>query len=452
MPYEIRKQGSKFCVFGKDDGENKGCSDTRAMAIKHMRAMYANEKSLIGSKAWHPDASYLNEYISYLDTLIRSAQYSFMYTDEADDKHEELALFSERLIDFASESMDQLVSWRNQWYGTADSLKEASIAEKVVAGVKDLLGLTDREPQAMTLTKEASGRTRVLLRVSNMYKDRHGEIITEAAHKEYEAYVAESKEYPEFWLWHTPGSKWGQADLVSFDDGFLTMSGLVDEGKEPWIEALARQTKDLGVSHGFKYIKLGEDTIDWYRSFEASPLPREHAANTWTGMMLAKEWEMGLAERQKKFFQSVGVPDSVIQDWDTGSKDIAAELRKAGIEYKEVEPAPEPAPALAPAPKPDEQTTAAAAAAQPASQQDSEIKALLTDISNRLTGLETKQKELEERSKDSVASTMAAAIAPGAPAGFVASKQGEPPSDGQASDVRKMEEEGLVAFITGGGR
>lgn len=433
MPYQIRKKDNKWCVYNKDTGEDKGCSDTRAMATKHMRALYANA----GEKDYHPDVDYLNSYISYCNMLIESAQRTFMYSN---DEHEELASFSERLIDDMSGYLDQLVTWRNEWYGTQESLKETSIASKVLDGLKGMLGLSETKlPQTMTLTKQADGRTRVMLRVSNIYKDRHGEIITTAAHKEYEAYVEESKEYPEFWLWHTPGSRWGKADLVSFDDGFLTMSGLVDQGKEYIAEGLAARQGDLGVSHGFKYIKLGEDTIDWYRSFEASPLPREHAANTWTGMMLAKEWEMGLAERQKKFFTTVGVPENVIAEWDSGSKDLAAQLKEMGIEYKEVEP-------VVPTVATETPTTQAPAVESQAAGTEQAVLAELKKLNERFDAVEAKQKDLEQTVKDSVAQTMAASIIPGATGGFVASKQGEKPTEEES----KTSDAWLAELIIGG--
>src|SRR3972149_9631715 len=45
MPYEIRKEGSKWCVYNKDTGKSTGCSTSEKMAKKHLAALYANEKS-----------------------------------------------------------------------------------------------------------------------------------------------------------------------------------------------------------------------------------------------------------------------------------------------------------------------------------------------------------------------------------------------------------------------
>jgi hypothetical protein len=440
VPYNMKKQGSKWCVFNKDTGENKGCSDTRAMAVKHMRALYANAGDK--SKDYHPDAGYINSYIDYCNHLIETAQYSFQYNEP---EHEELATFSERLIDDLSGYLEQLNTWRNDWYGSPDSFKEDNLVDKAVDKIKSLFGLSEpASMQSLTLTKQADGRTRVLLRVSNIFKDRHGEIITEAAHKEYEAYVNESKAYPEFWLWHTPGSRWGQADLVSYDDGFLTMSGLVDQGKEYIAEALVAQGEKVGVSHGFKALSIqGKGYIDWYRTFEASPLPLDQAANVWTGMMLAKEWEMGLADKQKKFFETIGIPETIVQGWDSDSKQLSQKLKDSGIEFKDMESLfkdtepPEPAPQPQPEPP----------APQPEPSSDP-VLAELKKLNERFDGLESKQKELESKVKDSVADTIAAAVIPGAPASYVASKQGEAPSDSESQANKQWEEE-LISLILG---
>lgn len=43
MPYEVRKNHKKYCVFNTVTNDNKGCSPTRAKALAHMRALYAVE-------------------------------------------------------------------------------------------------------------------------------------------------------------------------------------------------------------------------------------------------------------------------------------------------------------------------------------------------------------------------------------------------------------------------
>ena len=44
MPYEIRKgHDGRWHVYNQETGEDKGGSDSREMALHHMRALYAVE-------------------------------------------------------------------------------------------------------------------------------------------------------------------------------------------------------------------------------------------------------------------------------------------------------------------------------------------------------------------------------------------------------------------------
>lgn len=43
MPYVIRKKGDKWHVYNQETGEDKGASDSREMAVAHIRALYAND-------------------------------------------------------------------------------------------------------------------------------------------------------------------------------------------------------------------------------------------------------------------------------------------------------------------------------------------------------------------------------------------------------------------------
>lgn len=45
MPWSIKKRDDKFCVIKDSDGSTEKCHDTREQATKHMRALYASERS-----------------------------------------------------------------------------------------------------------------------------------------------------------------------------------------------------------------------------------------------------------------------------------------------------------------------------------------------------------------------------------------------------------------------
>jgi len=40
MPYTIRRENNKFCVYNTNTGKNEGCSDTREEATVHQRVLY----------------------------------------------------------------------------------------------------------------------------------------------------------------------------------------------------------------------------------------------------------------------------------------------------------------------------------------------------------------------------------------------------------------------------
>jgi hypothetical protein len=43
-PYEVRKEGNKYCVHKKAGGKSLGCHASRAEAQDQIAAIYANEK------------------------------------------------------------------------------------------------------------------------------------------------------------------------------------------------------------------------------------------------------------------------------------------------------------------------------------------------------------------------------------------------------------------------
>lgn len=43
MPYEIRKEGDKFCVYNKDSGDKKACHETQEDADRQVRLLHAVE-------------------------------------------------------------------------------------------------------------------------------------------------------------------------------------------------------------------------------------------------------------------------------------------------------------------------------------------------------------------------------------------------------------------------
>lgn len=209
---------------------------------------------------------------------------------------------------------------------------------KSIAGDGELIGDIPDIASPITFFKDTDGRLRAFIVYSNNFKDKHKEILPEAAHKEYAEWVEKTDMYPEFQLWHCgSGTRWGKADFVDYVDGFAVASGLVDEGKEYIAEALQKQ-KDTRVSHGFYGLKSKDGTYLIYRSFELSALPADAAANYWTAASIgSKEFAVPFSSAKKAYLKTTGMTDEQIVAAEGNLKALSDTLKEAGIEYKEAD-------------------------------------------------------------------------------------------------------------------
>jgi hypothetical protein len=236
---------------------------------------------------------------------------------------------------------------------------------------------TPPEPtNAFTIWKEAD-RYRWLAVFSNKYRDNDNprEILSQDAHKDYVKAVDDGTwPKPQLWHWHTPGTAWGQADWVAYDEekGFTLASGWVNRGHEKEAEALAAMTTPIGVSHGMvgKSIRRDADDptiITQYRTFEVSDLPAWAAANPLTGFtILQQEESMSIPKDKKDYLASVGLTGEQIDAIETQVGALSKEAQEAQLEFKET-----PAEVIAPAAEPE-------AAPQPEVTPEAPVAAVLT--------------------------------------------------------------------------
>lgn len=138
-------------------------------------------------------------------------------------------------------------------------------------------------------TKDSDGRPRLTFWVSNNFRDSDHppEILSAAAHQSFVSWAEKNSYHPEAWLWHTPGTRWGQVDWMDYFDGFLVESVLADKGMEQVAERLAADP-DIRVSHGYVIPVGGRDKDDFsviqsYYQYEISPLKSGSEANPFTG-------------------------------------------------------------------------------------------------------------------------------------------------------------------------
>ena len=148
---------------------------------------------------------------------------------------------------------------------------------------------------------------------SNTFRDRQKERFSVEAHADYERYVDDTKDFPELWFWHIPGSCMGEADLVTLTtEGFMVASGTFDPGMEHAAKALS-EMGELAVSHGFRYhdsMRTKDGTfLPGYRTFEISVLPPGLAANEQTGAVILKEdVKMLTPEKREAALRVLGAP------------------------------------------------------------------------------------------------------------------------------------------------
>lgn len=214
---------------------------------------------------------------------------------------------------------------------------------------------------SMTLFRDKSGAYRYIAVASNNRFDKDGECFPAKAHEEFCAWANASKQLPELWLWHVPGSRIGKADTTAFDadTGFRVTLGTIDKGMEHVAEALTKMS-GLAMSHGYTYevSDLVDGIYEHYRTFEESVLPSAKvAANIGTTFMaLRQEGKHMLPKEQREFFvQAMGEDGTrgVEETLGTMQKDLDA----AGIAFKAAlvpaekhEPEPTPPPTPEPAP------------------------------------------------------------------------------------------------------
>lgn len=410
MPYTMRKVGNEYCVFNKDTGEKKGCSDTRAKAAAHMRALYAATSGVeMGKKDFNgwvfehqidqKDAEY-----NPLGGTSTQACANCEFFDSPNGclvvrgaiSPTGLSRFWEPIQEYIPEPMPVEVSnwpdsiaaspgqsgadpglievarkWWNSLFRTPSPVEE---------GVKGL--------RPITLTRDADGRTRAHLIVSNNFEDRHEQIIPEAVHQQAIDFLERARLHPEFQIWHMgTKSRWGEADLVTRTGNFTVFHGLVDPGKEGLAEALAND-KNTGVSNGYyaAYTPDRKEFLAWY-PYEASALPVSHTANVWSCNPEVLESEgLFVKPEHKAFLTGKGVPENFLDEME---KDIIAQGQRvaaAGVGSKATDGETPPAPTGL-----DANTTMLINAVGTA------IGSAVKPIYERLDAIEQGQKSLEQK-------------------------------------------------------
>lgn len=229
----------------------------------------------------------------------------------------------------------------------------ATIAKKAMPKIREMakkmkIGMMDEKKEdydgAFSTFKDAEGQYHWIGIVTNKFRDRDtrrhpkGEIVTEAAHKEFMAYLdAHPEQAPELWTWHTPGTaRKSRAYWWDYDDkGFVVMSGPLTEDEAKAFD----ENESLGMSHGFYALERDEKQglILKYRTFEVSELPPQFVANEWTDFAaIRKELTMAFTpDKRAALVKRFG--EAKVAELEGKTGEMAKALEAIGAEWKDTQ-------------------------------------------------------------------------------------------------------------------
>lgn len=212
-----------------------------------------------------------------------------------------------------------------------------------------------KERNAMVIEKDSAGNWRWVGWVSNNFEDRSGDIITEAAHREYVDWVNKdlAERAPVFTSCHAPGTvREHPVDFVAYENGFLVMSGKLNEAEAEQLMTVSKDY-DIGMSHtswGLRDAKNSQMIVK-YRSFEVTDLPVATADNPFTTVdVLSKE--EGMNDQLEYLSKLLGSKEKAEKALKLKTGLAQKELEEAGVESKEVKTVEQPVPAPVPATDP----------------------------------------------------------------------------------------------------
>lgn len=241
------------------------------------------------------DAHERDEHARETTSTFQAIVNNILYAEElsADEKS---ALIAQAASDMA-ERVNQPTGMRSLWGRVKGLIRKPDVEQTGYGSGGAFVVYRDK----------ASGDPRWMGIWSNDRKDREDERFTEAAHREYEAYVDQSGKLPDLRLWHERAAVIGQSDQIAYDDlGFMVATGTFNDAGKALYKGLENYPEPLGMSHGYNYraadLKGGE--YHRYRTFEVSVLPLRAAANLKTSFGL--EESMALREDKKRMFSAIG--------------------------------------------------------------------------------------------------------------------------------------------------
>lgn len=278
MPWDIKSEDGRYCVYKKSDNSLEACHDTMAEAKEHMAALYASESGM------KKETNVRN---------ILEARIHESFTVAADQ------LFGNGVIDRPTRiNLSGLIGTLLDDFGSAVGTQlEGTPVSDVIA--RDIM---TKETGRTAVWKE-KGIWQWMGIVSNNILDEgypQQNIIAENAHR-FMVSAVDSGFYkeimgvaaPPLWPWHLP-IPIGDTLMMAYDErGFVLAAGVGRPGhvNDGIFEGFARARDPIGMSHGAPGWAYGLDEVDrrvitWYLDEELTVAPAVYAANRrthWVG-------------------------------------------------------------------------------------------------------------------------------------------------------------------------
>lgn len=151
----------------------------------------------------------------------------------------------------------------------------------------------EKEMGAFNVFKGTDGKWYWIARYTNAYEDKEHEIFTEKSHEDYIRRVDMGLvDKPELWVWHTKGTKHGQADTLFGVGRIVVAVGHFDETVEAQkaIKFYQKNANKIKLSHGTLAPKwaIHDGLIEAHNTFEISTLPIGAESNPYTDYEVIK--------------------------------------------------------------------------------------------------------------------------------------------------------------------
>lgn len=223
---------------------------------------------------------------------------------------------------------DQQAWYKNLYHTLLEDIKKAFNGKDVKKSMPK---------KDFAVFKDNDGNYRWFGWVTNKFKDRDGDILTDSAHIEFYNFLNANPEYaPELWTWHTPGTaRKMKADWWEYANGFFMYSGILNEDEADAFLNSDNDDVEVGMSHGFYVLEKVGNYILKYRTFEVSELPLEKAANPFTNFTVKEDLKKMFSVSKRAYLVSrFGEEATAKLEQDTENKE--AVLTELGVNWKEV--------------------------------------------------------------------------------------------------------------------